>query len=90
MPISREMSHVSYLAQRPAVIEAHLIALQHEVLAAVANGRHVVLCGHTNTDRGYLPMLAEKLRSELKDSSFSGEKVEVHISTEDRHPLDIV
>ena len=85
-----EMSYVSYLAQRPATIEAHLITLQHEVLATVASGRHVVLCGHTNAERGYLPTLAEELRSELKYSSFSGEKVETHISTEDRHPLGIV
>ena len=48
------------------------------------------MCGHTNTERGYLPTLAGKLRSELKDSRFSGEKVEVHISTEDIHSLDIV
>ena len=85
-----EMSHVSQLAQRPATTGAHLITLQHEVLAAVANGRHVVLCGRTNTGRGYLPTLAEKLRPKLKGTSFSGEKVEVQISTEDRHPLDIV
>jgi len=62
----------------------------HEVLAAIASGRHVVLCGHTNTERGYLPTLAEKLRAQLKDTSFSGDRVEVHISTQDRHPLDIV
>ena len=85
-----EMSHVSQSVQGPPANEAHFITLQHEVLAAVACGRHVVLCGHTNTERGYLPTLAEKLRSELEDSRFSGEKVEVHISTEDRHPLDIV
>jgi len=62
----------------------------HEVLAAVASGRHVVLCGHTNTERGYMPALAEKLRAEFKDTSFSGGKVEVLVSSEDRHPLDIV
>ena len=56
----------------------------------MASGRHVVLCGHTNTERGYLPTLAEKLRAELKDASFSGERVEVLISCKDRHPLDIV
>lgn len=64
--------------------------LQHEVLAAIASGRHVVLCGHTNTERGYLPTLAEKLRAELSDTSFSREKVEVHVSNKDRHPLDTV
>ncbi|KAF9786727.1 GTP cyclohydrolase 1 type 2/Nif3 [Thelephora terrestris] len=62
----------------------------HEVLAAVASGRHVVLCGHTNTERGYLPTLAEKLRAELKDTNFGGESVEVHVSSKDRHPLDIL
>ena len=56
----------------------------------MASGRHVVLCGHTNTERGYLPKLAEKLRAELKDTNFSGERVEVHISNKDKHPLDIV
>ncbi|KIK97720.1 hypothetical protein PAXRUDRAFT_824640 [Paxillus rubicundulus Ve08.2h10] len=35
----------------------------HEVVAAVAGGRYVVLCGHTNTERGYLPLLASKLSS---------------------------
>ncbi|KIJ66571.1 hypothetical protein HYDPIDRAFT_180940 [Hydnomerulius pinastri MD-312] len=39
----------------------------HEVLAAVAAGRYVVLCGHTNTERGYLPVLASKLSSTLAE-----------------------
>jgi len=85
-----EMSHVSLFTHRFGAPEAHYIALQHEVLAAVASGRHVVLCGHTNTERGYLPTLAEKLRAELSDTSFLGEKVEVYVSNKDRHPLDIV
>ncbi|KAG7086161.1 hypothetical protein E1B28_002122 [Marasmius oreades] len=58
----------------------------HEVLAAVAAGKHVVLCGHTNTERGYLPVLAGKLRKELE----SEESVEVLVSKADKHPLDIV
>lgn len=84
---------------------------QHEVLAAVASGRNVILCmssdrplrkknskklllgGHTNTERGYLPVLASKLRTELEKSDGDGKKFEaasVHISQEDRHPLDFV
>ncbi|KAH7923782.1 NGG1p interacting factor 3 [Leucogyrophana mollusca] len=71
----------------------------HAVLAAVAQGRYVVLCGHTNTERGYLPVLAEKLRATLSglpsDSCFSenerGElqnlQLEVFVSQEDKHPL---
>ncbi|KAI0305057.1 GTP cyclohydrolase 1 type 2/Nif3 [Russula brevipes] len=65
----------------------------HEVLAAVATGRNVILCGHTNTERGYLPVLASKLRAEL--AKLEGDEkrfqaVKVHISQEDRHPLDFV
>jgi dinuclear metal center YbgI/SA1388 family protein len=37
----------------------------HEVLAAVGAEKHVILCGHTNTERGYLPILADRLRTEL-------------------------
>ena len=58
-----EMSHVSQLGQRPAAVDAHLVTLQHEVLAAVASGRHVDLWGQTNTERSYLPTLAGKPRS---------------------------
>ena len=58
-----EMSHVSQLGQRPAAVDAHLVTLQHEVLAAVASGRHVDLWGQTNTERSYLSTLAGKPRS---------------------------
>lgn len=65
----------------------------HEVLAAVATGRNVILCGHTNTERGYLPVLASKLQAELAVHE-RDEKVfipaDIHISQEDRHPLDFV
>jgi hypothetical protein len=78
---------------------------QHEVLAAVAAGKHVVLCkpflpdlaflrsclypgGHTNTERGYLPTLATKLRQHLAEDQVEG--VELIVSEKDRHPLDIV
>jgi putative NIF3 family GTP cyclohydrolase 1 type 2 len=40
----------------------------------------VLLAGHTNTERGYLPILAERLRREL-----SG--LEVTVSAIDRDPL---
>lgn len=33
----------------------------HEVLAANARGLGVMLAGHSNTERGYLPMLAQRL-----------------------------
>ena len=52
-----------------------------------------VLGGHTNTERGYLRVLASKLRAEL--TKLEGEEkmfeaASVHISQEDRHPLDFV
>lgn len=62
----------------------------HEVLSAIAAGRRVILCGHTNTERGYLPVLAKKLKSELAcDESLGlGDGVEVIVSRYDRHPLE--
>ncbi|KAJ7464181.1 NGG1p interacting factor 3 [Mycena latifolia] len=57
----------------------------HEVLAAVAAGSHVILCGHTNTERGYLPLLRDKLRAELDDPD-----VEIIVSQADADPLQFV
>jgi hypothetical protein len=57
------------------------------------NSKKLLLGGHTNTERGYLPVLASKLRTELEKSDGDGKKFEaasVHISQEDRHPLDFV
>jgi hypothetical protein len=48
--------------------------------------------GHTNTERGYLPILAQKLLTEhseeFKDEGL--DDVEVLVSEQDRHPLAIV
>lgn len=49
--------------------------------------------GHTNTERGYLPVLAEKLRTEFSGQDYDDQDVrdiEVLISQEDRHPLHFV
>ncbi|THH30632.1 hypothetical protein EUX98_g3555 [Antrodiella citrinella] len=73
----------------------------HSVLAAVASGHFVVLCGHTNTERGYLPILAHKLKEQLLSrfevDEHEEEKInaalrslEVHVSEADKHPLRIV
>ncbi|KII93069.1 hypothetical protein PLICRDRAFT_35236 [Plicaturopsis crispa FD-325 SS-3] len=60
----------------------------HEVLAAVAAGKHVILCGHTNTERGYLPQLRDLLVQKLEEEPDSGaEAVLVSVSGADRHPL---
>lgn len=53
----------------------------HDVLAALEAGRSVILCEHTNTERGYLPRLRDRLHSLL------GESVSVEVSARDREPL---
>ncbi len=37
----------------------------HDVLSATAQGLSVALCGHTNTERGYLRVLSDRLRGEM-------------------------
>jgi dinuclear metal center YbgI/SA1388 family protein len=53
----------------------------HDVLAAVAAGRSVVLAGHSNTERGFLKVLQRRLRA-----AFAGD-LDVRISKADRDPL---
>lgn len=57
----------------------------HQVLHAVSEGIHVVLCEHTNTERGFFV-------DEFKDVLYNmlGSKVEVLVSSEDRDPIVIV
>lgn len=63
----------------------------HEVLAAVAQGTSVILCGHSNTERPYLPTLQKKLQQALDDDEeLAGESYEVVISRSDVDPLTIV
>nr|CCC95333.1 unnamed protein product [Trypanosoma congolense IL3000] len=54
----------------------------HDVLAANAKGQAVVLCEHSNTERGYLSrVLLHKLQQAL------GDGVQVVVSTADKEPL---
>jgi putative NIF3 family GTP cyclohydrolase 1 type 2 len=55
----------------------------HDALAAVAAGRSVVLAGHSNTERGFLPVLAKRLRSAF------GRDLDVRVSKADRDPFAI-
>jgi dinuclear metal center YbgI/SA1388 family protein len=55
----------------------------HNVLASIHGGMHVLLAGHTNTERGYLPRLAERVKQELPG-------VEMRISGRDRDPLVVL
>ncbi|MDH3584434.1 MAG: Nif3-like dinuclear metal center hexameric protein [Phycisphaerae bacterium] len=55
----------------------------HDVLAANAAGVSVVLTEHTNSERGYLPTLRQRLRREL------GRDYQVTISRKDAEPLQV-
>ncbi|MBL8752103.1 MAG: Nif3-like dinuclear metal center hexameric protein, partial [Planctomycetes bacterium] len=56
----------------------------HDVLAAVAAGRSVVLAGHANTERGFLKVLQRRLRE-----AFAGD-LDVRIARADRDPFVVV
>jgi dinuclear metal center YbgI/SA1388 family protein len=53
----------------------------HNVLAATSDGAHVILCEHTNTERGYLPVFKKILGKAL------GEGVDISISEIDSDPI---
>ncbi|MGM0576712.1 MAG: Nif3-like dinuclear metal center hexameric protein [Myxococcota bacterium] len=55
----------------------------HDVLARVAAGAAVVLTDHTNTERGYLPVLRERLSAAL------GDGVAIDVSVRDADPLRV-
>ncbi|KAI9250613.1 GTP cyclohydrolase 1 type 2/Nif3 [Sporodiniella umbellata] len=64
----------------------------HDVLAALAHNTSVILCEHSNTERGYLsavlkPALEKQLANE---KSGEGETIEVVVSKVDRDPLEVV
>ena len=57
----------------------------HEVLDAVSKGIHVVLCEHSNTERGFF---VDKFRDVLLNMLES--KVEILVSVEDTDPITII
>lgn len=57
----------------------------HEVLEAVQSGQSIILAGHTNTERPYLPTLARRLKAEIK--RLTGEAVPVIVSQSDRSAM---
>ncbi|XP_067650696.1 NIF3-like protein 1 [Haliotis asinina] len=56
----------------------------HDVLNAVSNGISVILCEHSNTERGYLKELKCKLSSLMSD------QVQIFVSETDSDPLETV
>ncbi|MDF7822475.1 Nif3-like dinuclear metal center hexameric protein [Pontiellaceae bacterium B12227] len=55
----------------------------HNVLASTLSGSHVILCEHTNTERGYLPSFGKILAKAL------GSGVEIVVSSVDADPIQI-
>jgi putative NIF3 family GTP cyclohydrolase 1 type 2 len=55
----------------------------HDVLSRKAQGTHVILTDHTNTERGYLPLFAQKLRQGCPG-------LNVIVSETDADPLSVV
>ncbi|MFN3200682.1 MAG: Nif3-like dinuclear metal center hexameric protein [Bradymonadia bacterium] len=55
----------------------------HDILSRVGRGTSVIVTDHTNTERGYLPVMAQKLARLLPG-------LEVIIATADRDPLEVV
>lgn len=60
----------------------------HEVLSYVESGTSVILCGHTNTERGYLRTLQAKLSDHIA-KEYGESQVEVIVSKADKDPLDL-
>jgi putative NIF3 family GTP cyclohydrolase 1 type 2 len=60
-------------------------SLCRQILAAIANGSAVVLCEHTNTERGFLAAVAQAALAERL-----GPNCRVLVSTSDASPLSTV
>eukprot|EP00823_Brevimastigomonas_motovehiculus_P006119 TRINITY_DN4879_c0_g1_i1.p1 TRINITY_DN4879_c0_g1~~TRINITY_DN4879_c0_g1_i1.p1 ORF type:complete len:400 (+),score=69.94 TRINITY_DN4879_c0_g1_i1:41-1201(+) len=58
----------------------------HDILAATAKGSSVILCEHTNCERGYLSVFVEKLKQEVG----IGANIEFSVSKTDHDPICIV
>lgn len=59
----------------------------HEILAASQSGLSILLAGHTNTERGYLPKLQEQLGEKLGEKL--GAHIPIHVSQKDRDQIVI-
>ncbi|XP_022103731.1 NIF3-like protein 1 [Acanthaster planci] len=77
-------SGASALRRVPADVYLTGEMSHHDILAAVARGTSVILCNHSNTERGYLHVLGAKLTDLLKGA------VNVVVSSVDADPLNVV
>lgn len=58
----------------------------HEMLYLRETGVAAIVCGHSNTERGFLPELREQLLQELGGN----DEVEIHIAKDDYDPIEYV
>ncbi|KAL0275317.1 UNVERIFIED_CONTAM: hypothetical protein PYX00_003204 [Menopon gallinae] len=72
----------SVLNNHPAQLYVTGEMLHHELLQAIHNGSSVILCNHSNSERGFLKHFQKKL-----EEHFINEKVKALISKCDRDPL---
>ena len=64
-----------------------------QVLDAAQSGTTVILCEHSNSERGFLKHLKEKIKdllAEEEEGGDNGQPVVVNISKRDRDPLTVV
>jgi dinuclear metal center YbgI/SA1388 family protein len=70
----------SVVTRAPADLYVSGEMRHHDVLAAVQRGSSVILCEHTNSERGYLQQLADALRRE---------GLTAVVAAQDRDPLQV-
>lgn len=56
----------------------------HDVLHAAQSGVSVILCDHSNTERGFLKVLQESLTKVFQN------QIDIQVSMSDKDPLDVV
>jgi len=59
----------------------------HEMLFLKESGVSAIVCGHSNTERGFLPVFESQLK---KDLASAGTSAELTISRTDRDPIEYV
>ncbi|CAG8615614.1 2446_t:CDS:2 [Dentiscutata erythropus] len=62
----------------------------HDVLAALSKNTSVILCEHTNTERGYLSEVLKPHLEKLLQNDGETEAVEVVVSMIDGNPIEII
>lgn len=60
----------------------------HEALAAIEQGKVVITGFHSNTERGFLPIMQSRLRAQIKEQYRAS--FEVALSDADQDPFQIV